>query len=86
MRIGLVTELVDDDQLSAAALRTAAAIVNNAPFSVEQTKRVMWMNLHAAGLDSALELENHIQILAMMKPEFLEAVDAFVAKRKPIFS
>jgi enoyl-CoA hydratase len=85
-RIGLVTELVEDEDLRAAAVRTAESIISNATFSVEQTKRVMWTNLHAAGLEAALELENHTQTLAMLRPDFAEAIDAFVAKRKPVFS
>ena len=86
MRIGLVTQLVDDDELHAAAMRTAESIVRNATFSIEQTKRVMWMNMHSAGLENALELENHIQILAMLRPDFVEALDAFAGKRQPRFA
>lgn len=84
-RIGLVTELVDNEELDSATFRTAQAIAANACFSIEQTKRVMWLNSHASSLESALELENHVQILAMLRPDFREAVDAFVAKRPPVF-
>lgn len=80
-RIGLVSSLVDDDCLQAAALEMAESIVANTAFSVEQTKRVMWANLDAARLDSALELENRTQIMAMLRPDFAQAVEAFATKR-----
>ena len=85
LRIGLVTELADDTDLAAVALRTAQTIAANSPFSIKHSKQVMWANLDAAGLEAALELENHVQTVAMLTEDFTEALDAFAAKRPPSF-
>jgi enoyl-CoA hydratase len=85
LRIGLVTELADDADLATAALRTAETIAANSPFSIKHSKQVMWANLEATGLEAALELENHVQTVAMLTGDFTEALDAFAAKRPPVF-
>jgi enoyl-CoA hydratase len=85
LRIGLVTELAEEAELAALALRTARSIAANSPFSIKHSKQLMWANLDAAGLEPALELENHVQTVAMLTEDFSEALDAFAAKRPPLF-
>lgn len=85
-RIGLVNRLVEPAGLDQAVQDQAAALLANSPFSINQTKRLMWRNLDAADLEAALELEDRIQILASMTEDYKEALAAFAEKRPPRFS
>lgn len=84
-RIGLVAAVVEHDVLIDRALECARQVLRNSPYATHHTKRVMWANLDAGGLEAALELENHAQVLALMTEDFAEAARAFVEKRPPIF-
>ena len=63
-RRGLVSELVEPDRLAARAVEIASRIAELAPLGVQLTKRALQVNTDAAGLDSALELENRNQVLS----------------------
>jgi enoyl-CoA hydratase len=63
-RIGLVSEVVDDERLLPRALELAALVAQNSAFGVWMTKRGIWANLEAGSLQAAIELENRTQILA----------------------
>lgn len=85
-RIGLVAAVVDDGELLERALECARQVLRNSPYSTAHTKRVMWANVDAGSLDSALELENRAQVLGLMTNDFAEAALAFVEKRPPRFT
>ena len=85
LAMGLVSRVVDPGDLRETVLQTARAIAANSPYSVKHTKQVMWTNLEAPGLEAALELENHAQVVAMLSGDFAEATAAFKAKRPPAF-
>jgi len=83
--IGLATTLADGDLLD-AAMSLARQIAANSPYAVKHTKQVMRANIDAPGLASALELENHVQCLALGTDDFAEACRAFSEKRAPVFT
>ena len=83
--IGLATRVVEDSALLDEALATARMITANAPFSIKHTKQVMWANLEAPSLDAAIELENHVQVVALLSDDFAEACRAFIEKRPSVF-
>jgi enoyl-CoA hydratase len=85
-RIGLVAEVVPAAGLLDRALACARQICANAPYATAHTKRVMWQNLDAASLQTAIELENHAQVLGLMTRDFQEAAQAFLQKRPPQFT
>lgn len=85
LRIGLVTTLSEADALVPTALALARQIIANSPYAVKHTKLVMRANLDAASLPSALDLENHVQCLALGTADFREACEAFAQKRQPNF-
>jgi enoyl-CoA hydratase len=62
-RRGLVSELVDPDQLEARAAELARTVANLSPLGVQLTKRALQANTDAS-LASALELENRNQVLS----------------------
>ncbi|MBM3361076.1 MAG: enoyl-CoA hydratase [Betaproteobacteria bacterium] len=82
-RIGLVAGLCEPEALLARALACARQILAHSPYSTLHTKRVMWNNLDAPSLGAALDLENHVQVLALMTEDFGEAALAFSQKRAP---
>ena len=82
-RIGLVSAVTPPEQLMDRALACARQILANSPYSTRHTKRVMWNNLDAPSLEAALDLENHVQVLALMTEDFGEAALAFSQKRAP---
>src|SRR5271169_3586921 len=63
-RRGLVSELVEPALLVERALEIASGIAELAPLGVQLTKRAIQVNADAAGLESALELENRNQVLS----------------------
>jgi enoyl-CoA hydratase len=63
-RRGLVSQLIEADQLAARAIDIASGIAQLAPLGVQLTKRAIQVNTDAAGLDVALELENRNQVLS----------------------
>ena len=64
----------------------AEAIARNSPFGVRMTKEVMWANLDAPSLSSAIALEDRTQALCFMTDDQREAVAAFVERRAPTFT
>lgn len=86
LRTGLILRMVEADALAEAALDQARAIMDNSPFAVAQTKRIMWRNLDASSLDLALDIENPTQIVANTTADYREALTAFNEKRPPRFT
>lgn len=84
-RIGLVSRVVADDALFAAALELAEAVAANSPFSTWMTKRAVWANLDS-DFAGAIELENRTQVLASLSDDSREAMVAFAEKRDPHFT
>jgi len=81
LELGVVTDVVPDGLVVDRAMELAELICGYTPFGVEMTKQVMWANLDAANLESALHLENRTQILAGTSGEILEAAAAFVDRK-----
>ncbi|HEY7052454.1 MAG TPA: enoyl-CoA hydratase-related protein [Mycobacterium sp.] len=62
--IGLVSEIVPDEQLLTRAREIAEVLLSYSPFGLEMTKQVFRANLDAANVDAAIALENRTQILS----------------------
>jgi enoyl-CoA hydratase len=62
LRLGLVTRVCDD--VLAEALQIAETLCGYGKFGLESTKQVLWANLDAGCLETALQVENRSQILA----------------------
>lgn len=83
--LGIVSEVTADDELLDRAVALAEVLCGYSPFAVVMTKEVMWANLDAPSLESALHLENRTQILAATSGDIMEAAAAFVEKRQPVW-
>lgn len=84
-RIGLVSEVVQDDELLDRTLSVATAITANSPLGVQLSKEVVTANVDAPSLAAAVELENRSQVLASRSPDMVEALAAFREKRPPVY-
>ncbi len=84
LRIGLVTEVVDD--VLAAALAKADEILLNPPASVSLTKQGMWLALETPALAGSIELENRQQVITALTEDQPEARAAFLEKRAPRYT
>ncbi|WP_373877587.1 enoyl-CoA hydratase/isomerase family protein [Mycobacterium kiyosense] len=62
-RRGLVSQLVEPDELLDCAIESAGRIADLTPLGVQLTKRALQVNTDAAGLGPAIELENRNQVL-----------------------
>jgi enoyl-CoA hydratase/carnithine racemase len=84
-RIGLVSRVVPDGTTLDAALEIADTLCSYSPFGVVMTKQVMWANVDAPNVESAIHLENRTQILASTTGDVMEAAAAFAEGRPPVW-
>ncbi len=80
LRLGIVSRLVRGEPLD-EALSIAETLCSYGKFGLESTKQVLWANLDAGCLETALQVENRSQILASTSGELRAAAEAF-ARRK----
>jgi enoyl-CoA hydratase/carnithine racemase len=85
LRCGLVSRVVAPEALLDEARAIAARIACNPGQALRMTKRLMREGQHTR-LDTLLEMSAGFQALAHTAPDHHEAVDAFLNKRKPVFS
>jgi enoyl-CoA hydratase len=77
LRLGLVSRISADGAVVDDALAIAETLCSYGKFGVESTKQVLWANLDASSLESALHLENRSQILASTSGVMADATEAF---------
>jgi enoyl-CoA hydratase/carnithine racemase len=82
--VGLVNRVVKHDDLMPETMKMARQIANNAPLSVQATKRMMRL-----GQDETFEAAvDHIylQLLPLFQSEdFKEGLASFAERREPVF-
>ena len=85
LRLGIVNEILDDDDFESAALTWCNEIADQAPLAVTRMKE----NLNRASrvdLGEALDAEAANMVFTMSTADHREAAAAFVEKRTPIFT
>lgn len=83
-RIGLYNRVVPVDRLAEETREFAERLARGPAFALAKTKEMLNRELHM-DLAAAFECEEQAQALCMAHPDFREAYDAFVQKRKPTF-
>jgi enoyl-CoA hydratase/carnithine racemase len=85
LALGLISELVPEEALEAAAAPYVEAMLATAPLGLALTKEVLNANLDAPGFEAALALEDRNQVLLSQTRDFREGAAAFREKRPPRF-
>lgn len=83
-RRGLVSRVVDPDQLLPAALELAHALAERAPLAVREAKRLVDDGVEAP-LGAAWTLEQRVLSALYASEDAREGIRAFIEKREPVF-
>lgn len=86
LRMGLVSRVLPDDEVLAAAIETAVGMCDFSPYGLAMTKDILWVNLETASLESAIEIEDRNQLMLGFTDNLPEAIRAFDQKRKPVYT
>ena len=84
LAIGLVTRLVEKEQLLPEARRMAEHLASFAPFVPRTMKAMVHFGMEA-GMAGALMLEKYAQGALVQTEDKQEGIAAFLEKRKPVF-
>jgi len=85
LHLGLVSQVVETEQLLTTAQTLAQEIATNNPYGVWQTKVGLNAALDAPSLRHAKDLENRIQVMSALTNNPLEAGKAFIERRPPVW-
>lgn len=83
-RYGIAAEVCPADQVSERAMAWAERLAAGAPLAVQGTKLAVNQQLKRALLDS-FDLSTALEIPCFFSEDHVEAVDAFVGRRRPEF-
>lgn len=82
---GLVSEVVPDERLEAAAQPYIDEMLLTSPMGLRLTKDGLNLATDAPSLEAAMAIENRNQVLCARTEDFAEGLRAFVEKRKPVY-
>ena len=83
-RIGLYNRVVPDGEVVGAATTLAEELARGPSFALQVTREALNREAHME-LEEALEAEARAQAECMLNPNFREAYEAFIEKRRPRF-
>ncbi|MCX7273364.1 MAG: enoyl-CoA hydratase-related protein [Burkholderiales bacterium] len=82
---GLVSEVVPDGQLEAAAQTYIDEMLATSPMGLRLTKEGLNLATDAPSLEAAVAIENRNQTLCARSEDFAEGLRAFLEKRPPVY-
>jgi len=85
-RMGLVSRVVEPDEVVDTAVTMAAAMSRHSIYGLSMTKDVLWANLENPSLEAAIELEDRNQLMLGFTANLPEAMRAFADGREPSYS
>ncbi len=83
--MGLLSEVVDAEQVMPHAMAMARTIAGNAPIAVRMMKRSMYRHLDWDQVRDAAYQESFAQAISIGTEDLREGVDALLSKREPHF-
>jgi len=83
--IGLVTTVVPDDELDAAAAKLAAILADGAPLALAESKRLLWDGV-GRSVESALPDEARTVAALSGTADAREGLAAVIERRRPVFT
>jgi enoyl-CoA hydratase len=86
LRVGLVSEVVPDDQLESAARPYLEEMITTSPLGLRLTKECLNMSVDAGSLEAAINMEDRNQILCSQTNDVREGMTAFLQKRAPVYT
>ena len=85
LRVNLVSEVVADEQLAAAAQPYIDEMLTTSPMGLRLTKDGLNQNIDAQSLEAAMAIEDRQQALLALTRDAGEAIAAFMEKRAPVY-
>lgn len=83
--LGLVSQVVPDDQLEATARPLIDDLLLTSPLGLRLSKEALNASLDMNSIESVVSMEDRNQILAAQSSDFREGIRAFLEKRKPVW-
>jgi enoyl-CoA hydratase/carnithine racemase len=83
---GLVSEVVPDAGLEAAAQSYVDDMLATSPMGLRMTKEGLAMAIDAPSLEAAMAIENRNQLMCAASDDFAEGMRAFLEKRPPVYT
>jgi len=86
LAVGLVSEVVEEGSLEAAAESYVEAMMTASPIGLRLSKECLNMSVDASSLEAAIAMEDRNQVLCSRSDDFNEGITAFLEKRKPVYT
>ena len=83
--VGLVSEVVEDGELEAAAAPYVESMLAASPLGLRLSKECLNMSVDASSIEAVIAMEDRNQVLTSRSEDFKEGVRAFLEKRKPVY-
>jgi len=83
---GLVSEVVPDAELAAAARPYLDEMLTTSPMGLRLTKEGLNLAIDAPGLEAAMAIENRNQLMCSKTEDVKEGMRAFLEKRDPVYT
>jgi enoyl-CoA hydratase/carnithine racemase len=85
LSVGLVSEVVEEGGLEAAAIPYVDAMMTASPVGLRLSKECLNMSVDAGSMESVIAMEDRNQVLCSRSEDFNEGIRAFLEKRKPVY-
>src|SRR6201986_2163527 len=82
---GLVSEVVEEGGLDAAATPYLDAMMAASPVGLRLSKECLNMSVDAGSIEAVIAMEDRNQVLCSRSEDFSEGIRAFMEKRKPVY-
>lgn len=85
LAVGLVSEVVEEGRLDAAAAPYVEAMMMASPVGLRLSKECLNMAVDAGSMEQVIAMEDRNQVLCSRSEDFEEGIRAFMEKRKPVY-